>query len=215
MTNSEPARLQFDEANHVYCWDGNTVPGVTTVLGQFKETTFYGEKYYIDTYKGTIVEPERFDLGSDHGTAVHKSIYYDLTCGVDEGTLPPDVLAALEQCREWAKEYVDEIIFVEKPLYSVKHGYAGTADLYCRLKRKYGGKMAIVDFKTGGHDLSGPQTAAYEQMVREDTGYRGTIDRFVLELPKSGDKYRLIQKTGRDDFMFFKSRLFQYNYLRR
>lgn len=187
------------------------------MIGQFKKVNLFGADYYVDTLmpKGNTIAAEVFDIAGDHGTAVHDAIKFDLTCGVIEEGMHPDVLEALNQFRAWKEEYVDEIFIIEKPLYSVRHGYAGTPDLYCRLKRKYGGKMAVVDFKTGAHGFSGPQTAAYEPLVREETGYRGKIDRFVLLLPKNGTKYKFKPETGSDDFNFFKSRLFQYNFIGR
>lgn len=55
-------------------------------------------------------------------------------------------------------------------VYSARHGYAGSADLVCRLD----GELWIIDFKTSKslHDAMGLQLAAYRQAYQEMTGRR-------------------------------------------
>lgn len=203
--------LTFDPVDHKYFWEGRQVPGVTSIIGQYKKVNVYGQYYYVDTFKGGVISVEKFEAGADHGKAVHEAIKFDLTCGVDEDSLHPVILGSLNQFRIWKDENVSEIILVEEPLYSVRYGYAGTPDLVCRMKKKK--NLALPDIKTGLHAMSGPQTAAYEQLFREKDRYKGYIDRFTLELPKSGDSHRLIIETNKNDFNFFRSRLFDYNFL--
>ena len=98
--------------------------------------------------------------------------------------------------------------------YSVKYGYSGTWDLIVRLKRKYGGRRSLTDIKTGAHAMSGPQLSAYETLYRERHKYRGKMDRHVLKLPKSGDKFKFLPETNRGDFRFFLSKLAIYNFMK-
>lgn len=205
--------LTFDEESHTYFWnDDKIVPGVTTILNKVVYNEYHD--IYVDTFTGSCIAGAVFREAGDHGTAVHKAIQLDLTCGVDEESLHPDIGNALNQFREWKDEYVKEIISVEEMAYSLKYGYAGTWDLVLELKRKYGGKRSITDIKTGAHDLSGPQTAAYENNYKEKHKYRGSMLRHVLELPKSGDKFKFLPDTNRGDFRFFLNKLAIYNFMR-
>lgn len=206
--------LTFDESTHTYYWNGVKAPGVTTILGAFVLSNVYGSEYYIDTFTGNAIAREVFDIAGDHGSAVHLAVKYLLTEGLDMESLDPSILAAVNQFQLWQEEYVEEILVVEEPMYSLKYGYAGTADIICILKRKYGGKRAVVDIKTGGHDLSGPQLASYEQLYREDSKYRGDMVRYALELPKSGDKCKFLPKANRGDFKFFLNKLAIYNFMK-
>ena len=206
--------LTFDEDSHTYRWNGNTVPGVTTIIGEWVESVIYKSEYYINTFTGKAVPKEMFTTGADHGTAVHLAVKYLLTGdGLDMESLDSSILAAVNQFQLWKDEYVEEIHVVEEAMYSLKYGYAGTPDVGCTLKRKYGGRRATVDIKTGAHDLSGPQLAAYEQLYKENHKYRAGMSRHVLELPKSGDSFKFIPDTGKDDFRFFLNRLGSYNFM--
>lgn len=208
--------LTFNEADHSYKWDGHAVPGVTTVIGEWVLTTIYKVDYYVNTFTGNSVPAALFKTGADHGSAVHLAIKYFLADELDLDALDKDILAAVNQFQLWQDEYIDEVYFVEKPMYSKNYRCAGTPDFGCRLKRKYGGSRALIDFKTGAHGLSGPQTAIYDDMWREESKYRGKSERYVLELPKSGDSYKFKAEKGkaRDDLKFFLNKLAVYNYLK-
>lgn len=207
--------LTFDESIHTYRWNGNKVPSVTELIGQFVKSNIYGAEYYVDVFTGNAIATEVFDQAADHGTAVHKAVKYELEGGVNKEALPWDVLASLNQYLAWEEEHVKETISVEEAAYSEKYGYAGTWDIVCVLKAKYGGRRAIVDIKTGLHTYSGPQTAGYEQLYRENSKYRGKMDRFVLKLPKDGSGPKFIQEKNSfyHDFSFIKSRLHDYNFV--
>lgn len=206
--------LTFDEESHKYYWNGNMVPGVTSIISQFVKTTIGGYDYYVDTYTGNNVWASTFEQGADHGRAVHDAIKYDLSPkGVDEESLHPDIMAALNQFRAWRDEHVQEIISCEEMGYSEKYGYAGTWDLVVLLKRKYGGQLSLTDIKTGAHRFSGPQTAAYETIYREIKKYRGRMLRNSLEIPKDGNWVRYVPENSKDDFRVFLNKLAVFKYL--
>lgn len=206
--------LEFDEKTHTYTYDGQVAHSVTTIIREWLDVELSGVAYKVNAFDGKAVAASLFQGAADHGTAVHDAIKYYLTCGVDMEALHEDIRKALDMFIAWFDEYVDEVISVEKPLYSQIYHYAGTADLICKLKRKYGGKRAVVDFKTGAFGLAGPQLAAYENLHREDSGYKGLIERYVLKLPKTGDSCKFTKEEGRQDWAFFKTRLFTYNFMK-
>lgn len=200
--------LTFREEDHQYFYNGRKVPGVTEAIGEF----VYCEQYdtYVHTFTGTSISGNVFSIAGDHGRAVHDAVKYDLTCGVVYEDLHDDIRDALDQYRLWKDEYVREVISVEEMAYSQKYGYCGTWDQVVELKKKYGGKRCLVDIKTGAHGMSGPQTAAYENLYKEKSKYRGKILRAVIELPKTGDSFKFIPKTERHDWNTFKACLVRY-----
>lgn len=208
--------LKFTEDTHTYSWNGSKVPGTTTILGEYVKSNVYGTEYYVNTFTGSAVDAEKFRVAADHGNAVHLAIKYLLTDGLDMESLDPSILATVNQFEAWRDEYVKEIILVEEPLYSTRFGYAGTLDFIFEFKPKYEriyrAKICLTDFKTGAHGLSGPQTAAYEQLYKEHSKYRGKILRAVLKLPKDGSDYKFIREEERQDFNMFKSCLFRHNF---
>jgi len=206
--------LTFDDPTHTYQWNGVQVPGVTTIIGQFVEANIYGAEYYVDTFTGSAVAKEVFATAADHGTAVHNAVHYYLTCGVDWDSLHSDIADALNQFIAWKDEYVQEIHVVEEPMYSVKYNYAGTPDIICTLKRKYGGKRAVVDIKTGAHGMAGVQLGAYDHLDTEVNKFRGRKERYVLKLPKDGSDFKFIPETNRGDFRFFLNKLAVYNFMK-
>jgi hypothetical protein len=111
----------------------------------------------------------------------------------------------------WIDRERPEVLLCEEPLYSQRYDFAGTADLV--IKRKKG--IRVVDLKTTDlAQFTGPQTSAYEQLYRENTGYKGMADRYVLYLPKDGSEYHYRELTNRNDFQYFLAKLYAYNYLK-
>jgi hypothetical protein len=203
-------RPVFDEQSHTYRHPktGSILPGVTSVLGEF---------VYIDALDlyvaldGHTIPGEIMRNAADLGTAVHKALQYALTVGPDGFVYPDEIAPMVQQIDAWRQDYQPEILAVEMPLYSERYLFAGTLDLICRI----GGGLCLVDAKTGQGLLTGPQTAAYESLYREDTGYKGTMARYKLRLPKDGGKYQFIlQPDATNDWNYFKARMFCSNYLK-
>jgi len=84
------------------------------------------------------------------GTAVHAGIEWHLrrSLGEDPGPEPflPEAAAwAVESWKEWATSVALEPIAIERVVHCLECGYAGTLDLYARVK----GVPTILDWKTG------------------------------------------------------------------
>lgn len=203
--------LTFDPHSHIYKMDDRVVPSVTQVIGELVRVTSSGRDYYVNTLTGSLVRAELIEGAGDHGRAVHKAcaiILRDGHGGLDWEHIDPSLVHQLQQFEKWLEEWKPYIMYVEEPMYSGKHGFAGTSDIVVSFKSK----PAIIDIKTGAYGMAGPQTVAYEMLYKTRDQYRGTVKRYVLHLPKTGP-YKFVPLTDKRDWDFFRSRLYQWQYL--
>ncbi len=203
--------LILDE-NHVYHRDGLIVPGTTTILHEFVKIELYGEAYYVSTRNGACIRGDYFEAAQRFGRAIHKASYYLLTGqGLAYDRIHPDLVPTLNQLETWIERYKPKAELCEKPLYSRRYHYAGTPDFFGTINGYRTGKD-LIDLKTGMFEMAEAQTASYEQLVREETGYKGMIRRWVLHLPKDGSPYRFIPMMRKDAFRYFLGELSNYNW---
>ena len=119
------------------------------------------------------------------GTAVHAGIEWHLrrALGDDAGPEPqlPDAAAwAVESWKDWAASVKLEPLAIERTVYCLECGYAGTLDLYARVK----GVPSVLDWKTG--------RAIYPEAFLQNVAYRHAARRLgmasdqglVVRLPK-------------------------------
>ena len=119
------------------------------------------------------------------GTAVHAGIEWHLRrmLGEDAGAEPrlPDPAAwAVESWRDWAVSVALEPLGIERTVYCVECGYAGTLDLYAKVK----GVLSVLDWKTG--------RAIYPEAFLQNVAYRHAAQRLgmpaaqglIVRLPK-------------------------------
>ena len=87
------------------------------------------------------------DDAAERGTEMHV-LFERYMSGqyVDMSSLSEFHAKALMSFDQWYRDYEVEPLAVEVLLHSDTYGYAGTADLVCRIK---GGKVILVDFKSG------------------------------------------------------------------
>lgn len=205
--------LTFDSLGHSYSYRGSPVPHVTAILRDMRVTPPY--------------PPDCGWLA--FGQAVHLACERFL-----RGTLPfdprykpgdlrrwPDTSEALhsrlEAFAQKVSEYQIEPISTEIRLYHPSLGYAGTADLWCRVL----GHESIIDYKTGSTPESAAlQTAAYDlalaSQLREPRPLRR---RFALELfadeVKQTGKARMREFTDRLDYQYWEGILWAWKYFNR
>jgi len=122
------------------------------------------------------------------GTAVHAGIEWHLrrVLGDDPGpepSLPEPAVWAVESWRDWAASVALEPLIVERTVYCLECGYAGTLDLYARVK----GVLTVLDWKTG--------KAIYPEAFLQNVAYRHAAQRLgmpsaqglIVRLPKLPD----------------------------
>lgn len=199
---------------HVYTVNGYAKVGVTTALGEYVKIERYNDEYYVHVPTGTAIPADIFEKAQRFGSAAHKAAYFLLTGkGLKWDRLNPALVATLRQLQAWIDKYKPQVKLCEVPLYSQIYDYCGTEDFFGAIE---GSKhMTLVDLKTGVFDVVAGQLAAYEQLVRENTGHRGIIDKYVLYLPKDGSDYEFIRIVDREAFQFFLAKLFAYKYQRK
>lgn len=87
------------------------------------------------------------DDAAERGTEMHVLFERYMAGGfVDMTSLSEFHAKALMSFDQWYRDYEVEPLAVEVLLHSDTYGFAGTADLVCRVK---GGKVILVDFKSG------------------------------------------------------------------
>jgi len=177
--------VDFIPDDHRYEVDGRVVPSVTQILAPL--------------YDWSGVPPEVLARAAERGTAVHKACeLYDLEI-LDEDGLDAEVASYLAG---WKKFLVDtgfKVERVEVRVYSPTHEYAGTTDRTGRLGRN----SVLLDLKSGViTPVTGPQTAAYEKALTEQTGAKFSR-RYGLYL-RPGD-YRLIRYDTTTDWLVFQA----------
>ena len=119
------------------------------------------------------------------GTAVHAGIEWHLrrALGDDAGPEPrlPDAAAwAVESWKDWAASVKLEPLAIERTIHCLECGYAGTLDLYARVK----GVPSVLDWKTG--------RAIYPEAFLQNVAYRHAARRLgmvsnqglIVRLPK-------------------------------
>jgi hypothetical protein len=214
--------LAFNKASHVYTWNGNPVPSCTGIINEWQLINVYGVEYYCNTFNGTVVSAEMFRMAAQFGTAVHYGCkiigeayqiepkrVFKLRDLIEVSMLAPELHKPLEQFVEWLNQYKPKIMLIEDPLYSKRYGYAGTPDIICILNNK----PIVCDIKTGMYGLAGVQMAGYEQLWGEHLPRTGRMGRYVLHIPKDGGAYKFMSVGSAQDWAFFQSRLYQWQYL--
>jgi hypothetical protein len=119
------------------------------------------------------------------GSAVHAGIEWQLrtALGEDAGPEPclPEAAAwALESWKDWAASVALEPLAIERTVYCHECGYAGTLDLYARVK----GVLTVLDWKSG--------KAIYPEAFLQNVAYRHASRRLgmpsaqglIVRLPK-------------------------------
>ena len=204
--------LTFNKERHEYRWQGDIVPSVTQILAEWREVRVYGSAYHVNVFDGTVIAKDIFSAAADFGSAVHQGAALILQGGLDWEALDPALVPVLRQFERFVLERKLQPVMVEGQLFSKLYWYAGTTDIIGKIDRD--NSLLVIDIKTGGYSMAGPQTAGYEQAYREETRYRGRMKRAALLLPKDGSDYKLVPLTRRDDFAFFKVRKYQYEWMR-
>lgn len=164
---SNPENLTFDRGYHIYRWKGRRVPSVTQILdmaGEIDKTYFTEE-------------------AARRGTMVHQAIAEQLRYGPDwrlgkntedVAIMEPYMRAWDEFCIPWLGNAVSEQKF-----YSVRHGFAGTFDLY------FSEEKTLVDIKTGHAPKWGELQLGGYVIGARTLGYR-PIKSSILELRNDG-----------------------------
>lgn len=152
----QQAGVTFDPAAHRYFFEGAPVLNVTSILRAHKISADW-----------SIIPPAVLENKREIGRAAHIAAHY-----FDEGDLQPgsvhhEVTPYLDGWRRFVEENEFQPLLLETPLVHPLMRYAGTVDRF-GIVHQLQDLPSIVDIKTGNPEDAGagPQTAAYEQLIR-------------------------------------------------
>jgi hypothetical protein len=184
--------LTFDPEKHEYRLNGLIVPSVTQILD------FVG----ISDFSG--IPAETLEYAKIRGTMVHRATALDDEGSLDEESIDPVIVPYVEAWRKFKKELSFVPVLIERMVYHPVFGYCGTLDRTGNIEEDYFSEV-IIDIKTGTVCVGsvGPQTAAYEEALRNELGGKKRR-RYAVKLFDTGE-YRLIPCTNTLDFEVFKN----------
>jgi len=189
--------LTFDEATHTYRFDGQLVPGVTSILKPLTN---------LDA-----VPPAVLKAASDFGTAVHLACELDDRGELDEASLDDALRPYLDGWRRFCLDTSARWDNIEATFFHSKLRYAGTLDRFGLVD----GAPAVVDIKTTAqlYPSVGPQLAAYAQ-AKEDFSGTKVAKRIAVQLKADGT-YTAKEYTDPTDWPVFVSLLTLRNWCQR
>jgi hypothetical protein len=196
--------IRFDEENHRYTYNGKPVVSVTQVMSRVgvretEEAPFRPVNGFMGGTNNLVLQ-----TASQFGKALHLIAEWVMTGKTFEfdPQMEPWVASLLKFKGDFGNDL--EIIATEKLAYSKIYGYAGTMDLY----GLYKGSPIIIDWKssTTVSKTWNLQTAAYEQLIKEETGIKKNFHRWAVQVKENG-YYIEKRLTEKQDFNRFLSLL--------
>ena len=179
--------LTFDADSHTYRYNGQLVPGVTTIL---KPITDF-----------SMVPPQVLAAASAFGTAVHLACELDDLGELDESQLDPALVPYLAAWRKFSTEHAVTWSLIEAAVYHPVMRYAGTLDRFGLVD----GLNSVVDIKSTAqlYPSVGPQLAAYSAALPAGST---ALKRLAVQLKGDGT-YTLKEYAEPTDWPLFCSLL--------
>jgi hypothetical protein len=157
--------------------NGERCPGVTTVIGRFKEAG--GLMYWAwEQGRNGFDFRETRDSAAEAGTIAHALVEYHITGKsdqeiahmIEEQRVAPEILEKANQAYQnylkWETQTKLKVIQTEMSLVSEKHKYGGTFDGVAVVEVE--GERSLADWKTGGiYTEAIIQCAAYKNLWEE------------------------------------------------
>lgn len=197
--------LTFDAENHIYHFNGNRVPNVTTILSCLSE--------YASVPRNVLEE------AAARGNYVHEMCELHLQGALDESSIEINLIGYLDAFKKFLSETNFQTDFTEQRVFHSKLLYAGTFDIagaFPAIGKMKKPRRALIDIKTTFKLLAsvGPQTAAYADAWASSTDKEMHFDdRYGLQL-KAGGNYKLQKYNAVTDLNVFRSCLSIYNFMR-
>jgi hypothetical protein len=188
--------------------EGLELPSVTTILSAMNKPALvpWAAKqerlliqriaeetgYNADAFTRRVRETKyacytKLDAAGEIGTMIHDAIEASIK-GLTIPVLGPEATQAFAAWRTWADEAKLEALMPEQTVYSVSHGYAGTADLIGRADHRGERWLFCADWKSSSglyleHYL---QIAAYREAIREMGHFTDEpMHGLLVKLPKT------------------------------
>lgn len=148
--------VAFDPVEHRYTYHGAPVLNVTSVLREHKISADWSQVPAL-----TLVAKREL------GRAAHLAAHFFDEGDLHPGSVAPAVVPYLDAWRRFVEDNDFVPLLLETPLVHPLMRYGGTLDRF-GIVRRLQTLPSVVDIKTGDPDDAGagPQTAAYEQLIR-------------------------------------------------
>jgi len=189
--------LTFDAETHRYFWNGQQVPGVTTILAPLTDFS--------------AVDPDVMRRASKFGSAVHHLCELsDLGEDLAAFEIDPALLPYLQAWRSFYSDWNVQWSAIENRVFHPALRYAGTLDRVGTLlapgEPAHRRHAAMVDIKTSTslYPAVGPQLAAYARAHDPLTG--GSLRRYAVQL-RGDATYVCKEYRDADDFATFSALL--------
>jgi genome maintenance exonuclease 1 len=177
---------------------GKKLPSVTTVLGHSKKQLIFEWRNRVGNEEANKISTR----ASIRGTKFHNMLEKYL-CNEDPKMIFEDVMPDMKQAFNDARstiDLIDNIHYIESPLYSELLGLAGRTDVIA----EFDGVPSIIDFKTSTKEKREDwiqnyfeQGTAYSLMYEEMTGR--TVEQIVIIISVDGlDKPQVFVKNRID-----------------
>jgi len=178
---------------------GNKLPSVTTVLGYFKKAQIVEWRNRVGAKEANSIA----NRAATRGTKFHAMMerYLKNEHDILFKNVMPDMKQAFNDIKSTI-DLIDNIHYIESPLYSETLGIAGRTDVIA----EYSGTPSIIDFKTSQKlkkeewiDNYFEQGTAYSLMYEELTSFK--IEQIVVIISVSGMSEPQVFVKNRKDYI--------------
>lgn len=189
--------LTFDRDSHTYTLDGRVVPSVTQVLEPLQQLE--GIPQELLEYKS--------ELGRHGHAAAHLMVQNTL----EWRSLDPRLTGYLQGAQKFLKDTGFRVLRSEYSMADPDLKVAGTADVFGVMEKDRFTWLLDWKFAATVSRTWGPQTAAYDHLVRRTFGGRPNKRGVVQLFPEGG--YKLHVCSDKRDFQWFVSALNVWGFL--
>lgn len=201
--------LIMNEEAHAYTYDGQFVPGVTTVLKVIDkpaltrwslaimrdfwlEALIAGRTDFQKIHKDSWTASKKISKAAAN---IGQNVHDYAECVLKNLAIPKletdEAKRSADAFHKWLDAHKVKLLASERMVFSQEHYFAGTCDLIAEIDGKY----CVGDFKTSSGIYADMrfQTAAYQQAIQEEKGVK--VDgRWIIRFDK---------KTGEFESKFF------------
>lgn len=197
--------LAFDEEGHLYTFNGDPVPGVTSILKRVDKgiylTNWYirvTRDYWLEACKSgrtdfEEIHKESWNANKNISKAardIGKNVHSYAECHF-KGLPLPELLTdeakrGVDAFHKWLAAHNVKIKASERLVFSKEHYYAGTCDFVAEVD----GVLAVGDLKTSSGIFNEYrfQTAAYQHAIQEEKGMKFEV-RWIVRFDKQTGEF--------------------------
>jgi CRISPR/Cas system-associated exonuclease Cas4 (RecB family) len=195
--------LSFDSEKHAYKFNGDPVPGVTTILNNINKPALMPwaigvtRDYWLKEVQAGRTDFEKIHKESWNASKkvskdaadIGKNVHEYAECFFKKQELPvlhtDQAKRGVEAFHKWLNAHKVEVLASERMVFSKQHYYAGTCDFVAKVD----GVLAVGDIKTssGIYNEMRLQTAAYQHALQEEKNMKFEVRWIVRFDKKTGE----------------------------